>query len=144
MCQWFERTSSCPSTSYLCLHSLLAFNFSYILHLEALYSSPPVCCVEMVWSGKAVSQWDLRWVLTKWIGSFFEPRSKSCWERLSSMYTTAEQGFCAWNWKCCWEGFNLYRGMLTDKNEHTVWDKESIRNKNTAFRKFKSWSWPEK
>lgn len=34
--------------------------------------------------------------------------------------------------------------MLTDENEHAVWDKESIRNKNTAFRKFKSSIRPEK
>lgn len=45
--------------------------------------------------------------------------------------------------ECCWEDFKLYCGMLTDENEHAVWDKVSIRNKKTAFRKFKPWSWPE-
>lgn len=44
------------------------------------------------------------------------------------MYTTAELGFCTLNRTCCWEGFELYCGTLTEENERAVWDKVTVRD----------------
>lgn len=76
-----EEPAALPSTSYLCLHSLLTFHISYVLHVKALCSSPSICTAEVVYDEKAGVGWDLSsLVLTKGIGSFFELQSKSCWK----------------------------------------------------------------